>query len=77
MNYEWELYREGLTRKVIVKSHPYDNIEVTVSKTLVNDKGEIIISSSLQSFYSRKEFVDFFEPIVNTLKKDIDNGIGN
>ena len=77
MNYEWEIFREGLTKKLTVKEVAYGNIEVTYGHRLVSDKGEEIIDSKIQTFYTPQEFVDFFGPIVNTLKKDIDNGIGN
>lgn len=74
MNYEWEICRNGFTTHLSVKEVAYNNIEVTYGYRLEDQtlKGEI--ANKIQTFYSRKEFVDFFEPIVNTLKKEIDNG---
>lgn len=77
MNYEWEIFREGLTKHLRVREISYGNIEVTYGHHLVDDEGNTVIENKIQTFYTPREFVDFFGPIVNTLKKDIDNGIGN
>ena len=78
MNYEWEISRNGFVTQVAVKEVAYGNVEVTYGYQLVdaNLKGGVV-ANKIQTFYTRKEFVEFFGPIVNTLKKEIDNGIGS
>ena len=78
MNNEWEISRNGFVTQFSVKEVAYGNIEVTYGYRLVdaNLKGGIV-ANKIQTFYTPKEFVEFFGPIVETLKKDIDNGIGN
>lgn len=77
MNLEYEIFREGLTRTINIKSHAYDLIEFTIKQKLVDDKGNEIVNTGNTTFYSSKEFVDFFGPIINELKVRIDNGISN
>jgi hypothetical protein len=75
MDLEYEMQREGLTRTVKIKSHPYDLIEFTIRQKLVNETGKEICNSGHTSFFATKEFVEFFGPIVNEMKVRLDNGI--
>lgn len=77
MDLEYELYREGLTRTVKIKSHSYDLIEFTIKNKLVNEKGIEVINSGHTCFFDTKEFVEFFGPIINEMKVRLDNGITN
>lgn len=73
MNYEYELVRNGLTRKIKVKSHLYDLIELTITQVLVDEQGKEITNSGYTTFYETKEFYTFFGPMINDMKKEIDN----
>jgi len=78
MDLEYELHREGLTRTVKIKSHPYDLIEFTIKQKLVDERGKEITNSGHTSFFQTKEFIEFFGPIVNEMKvriNDIPNSI--
>ena len=72
MDLEYELYKEGLTRTVKIKSHSYNLIEFTIKNKLVNEEGKEIINSGHTSFFDTKEFIEFFGPIVNELKVKLD-----
>ena len=73
MDYEYELVREGLTRKIIVKSRPYDLVEFTIKQTSFKEDGNILTDNGHTTFYDTKEFVSFFGPMIEDLKKEIDN----
>jgi len=73
MNYEYELVRDGLTRVITVKSHPYDLIEFTIKQTSFKEDGKILTDNGHTTFYETKEFLSFFGPIIEDLKKEIDN----
>jgi hypothetical protein len=73
MNYQYELVRDGLTRVIIVKSHPYDLIEFTIKQTSFKEDGKILTDNGHTTFYETKEFLSFFGPIIEDLKKEIDN----
>ena len=73
MDLEYELHRQGLTRKVKIKSHAYDLIEFTIRQRLVNEDGKEISNTGQTSFFETKEFVEFFGPIINELKARLDN----
>jgi len=77
MDLEYEIHREGLTRTVKIKSHPYDLIEFTIRQKLLSEAGKEIANSGHTSFFQTKEFVEFFGPIVNEMKVRLDNGIPN
>lgn len=68
-----EIYRGGLTTTVIVKEHQYDTIEFTMKKHMVDENDKIIINSGYTSFFSAREFKDFFQPLINDLKVRFDN----
>jgi hypothetical protein len=73
MNYEYELVRDGLTRVIIVKSHQYDLVEFTIKQTSFKEDGKILTDNGHTTFYDTKEFISFFGPIIEDLKKEIDN----
>jgi hypothetical protein len=86
MEYEWELYRDGLLRTVRVKQHLlnkengdliYDLIEFTMMSSLTDENGKLITNSNNTFFLTKQEFNSFFGPIVDKLKQEIDNGISN
>ena len=77
MNLEYEIFREGITRTINIKSHSYDLIEFTIRQKLVDEKGKEIVNSGHTSFFQTKEFVEFFGPIINEMKVRLDNGISN
>lgn len=71
MDHEWELYKNGLLRVIKVKSHLYDIIEFSIRSNLVDENGKVIINNSQSYFFDKREFVDFFQPIVNTLNNEL------
>lgn len=73
MDYEYELVRDGLTRKVKVKSHPYDLIELTITQKLVDEDGREITNTGYTTFYETKEFFAFFGPMINDMKRELDD----
>lgn len=73
MDYEYELVREGLTRKIIVKSRPYDLVEFSIKQTSFKEDGTTLTDNGHTTFYNTKEFISFFGPMVEDLKKEIDN----
>jgi hypothetical protein len=78
LNYEAQFGRGGLLKTITVKEHTYDLVEFTVKSKLTDElTGEIIIDSGHTSFFSTKEFKDFFGPIVNDLKVRIENESSN
>ena len=73
MNYEYELVREGLRRVITVRSQPYDLVEFTIKQTSYKEDGKILTDNGHTTFYDTKEFITFFGPIIEDLKKEIDN----
>lgn len=71
MDYEWELYKNGLLRVIKVKSHLYDIIEFSIRSNLVDENGKVIINNSQSYFFDKREFVEFFQPIVNSLNDEM------
>jgi hypothetical protein len=73
MDYEWEIHTAGLTRQIKVKTHAYDLVEFTIKQKLDDENGKNITDTGYTSFYSTKEFIEFFGPIINELKVRLDN----
>jgi hypothetical protein len=73
MNIEIELSRPDLYRKIKVKSHDYDLVELTIRQQSYADTGKELTSSYMTTFYSQREFKEFMQPLVNQLKKEFDN----
>jgi hypothetical protein len=72
MNIDIEISRPDLHRSVTVKSIPYDLVEFTIKQKCFGDDGKIITDSGYTTFYSTKEFKDFFQPLINELKARFD-----
>lgn len=73
MNYQYEIENNGLTRRVTVKSHPYNLMEFTIKQLLIDEDGKKIVDNGYTTFYDSKDFVKLFGPLINDLKKEIDN----
>jgi len=73
MDNTYELGRDGGLTTVKIKDHAYDVVEFTITKYLADDKGREIVNSGYTTFFSNKEFLDFFSPMVNDLKVRFDN----
>jgi hypothetical protein len=74
LNYEAEFYRGGLLKTVKFKEHAYDLIEFTITSKLTDETtGIVIVDSGYTSFFSTKEFKEFFGPIFNDMKERLDN----
>jgi hypothetical protein len=81
LNYEAEFYRNGLLKTVKIKEHnkgaSYETIEFTIKNKLTDNNGKVIIDSGHTSFFSPKEFIEFFGPIFKDMKERIDNDISD
>ena len=73
MDNTYELGRNGGLTTIKIKDHSYDVVEFSITKYLVDEKGTEIVNSGYTTFFSNKEFTEFFTPIVNDLKARIDN----
>lgn len=72
MNIDIEISRPDLYRSIKVKSLPYDLVEFTIKQKCFADDGKVITDSGYTTFYSTKEFKDFFQPLINELKVKFD-----
>ncbi len=81
LNYEAEFYRNGLLKTVKIKEHnmgtSYETIEFTIKNKLTGEDGKVIIDNGHTSFFSLKEFKEFFGPIFKDMKERLDNDIPN
>lgn len=81
LNYEAEFYRDGLLKTVNIKEHnmgtSYETIEFTIKSKLSDDNGKVIIDNGHTSFFSPKEFIEFFGPIFNDMKEKMKNDISD
>lgn len=68
---------DGLLKTVIIKEQnvgtTYETIEFTIKNKLTDENGKTIIDSGHTSFFTHREFKDFFEPIINDMKVRFDN----
>jgi len=76
-NREYEFFKDGLLKTVIVKQLKYDLVEFTIKTKLTDTDGKIIIDNAYTSFFNTNEFMDFFEPIINDLKVSFENANSN
>lgn len=63
----------GLTTTIVVKEHAYDNIELTIRKHMLDEKGGDVLNSHYTLFFTSREFKDFLQPLVINLKERFDN----
>lgn len=70
---EFELFRNGLSTKLTLKSHDYDVVELTIKKHLVDEQGRELVNSSYTNFFTHEEFKNFLQPLVNDLKVRFDH----
>jgi hypothetical protein len=81
LNYEAEFFREGLLKTVIIKERntgtSYATIEFTIKNKLTDVDGKVIIDNGHTSFFSPKEFREFFGPIFKHMKERLDNDISD
>jgi len=68
MDKTYQLGRGGGLTTIKIKDHAYDVVEFTITKYLQDDKGREIVNSGYTTFFSSREFLEFFTPIVNDLK---------
>lgn len=73
MDNTYEIGRGGGLTTVKIKDHSYDVVEFTITKYLADESGKEIVNSGYTTFFSNKEFTEFFTPIVNDLKARLDN----
>jgi len=74
---EYEFFRAGLLKKIVIKEHQYDLIEFTIYQKLTDENGKVIIDSKQESYFTSREFKEFFTPLVNDLKERFDNDTTN
>jgi hypothetical protein len=73
MDNTYELFKNGLTTTIRIKDHAYDTIEFTMKKHLIDEKGKELVNSGYTMFFSNKEFVEFWKPIIDDMKVRIEN----
>ena len=73
MDRTYEIGRSGGLTTVKIKDHNYDVVEFTIKKYLKDEQGREIVNSGYTTFFSNKEFLEFFTPIVNDLKVRFEN----
>lgn len=73
MDNTYELNKHGYSFTINVKDHTYDVVEFTITKKLIDTDGKVVVDSTNKSFFSNKEFKDFFEPLINDLKVRFDD----
>ena len=73
MNINIELHKPDLQRSVIVKSYDYDVIEFTIKQASFDSHGNELTNSTHTTFYTQKEFKNFFQPLINELKVRFDD----
>ena len=74
---EYEFFKDGLHKKVTIKDHLYDLVEFTIHQKLTDENGKVIIDSKQESYFTSREFKEFFTPLVNDLKERFDNDTTN
>jgi hypothetical protein len=70
---EYEFFKAGLHKKITIKEHLYDLIEFTIHQKLTDENGKVLIDSKQDSYFTSREFKEFFTPLVNDLKERFDN----
>ena len=70
---EYEFYKSGLHKKITIKEHLYDLIEFTIHQKLTDENGKVLIDSKQESYFTSREFKEFFTPLVNDLKARFEN----
>lgn len=75
MDNSYEIGRGGGLTTIRVKDHQYDTVEFTVKKFLADEREgkPPIVDSGYTVFFTKREFKEFFEPIVNDLKVRFEN----
>lgn len=73
MDKSYEIGRGGGVTTVRIKDHSYDVVEFTIKKYLEDEKGRTIVDSGYTTFFSTKEFAEFFGMITNDLRERFDN----
>lgn len=66
----YELYRAGLLTSITIKDVPsVDMVQVTIARNLKEEtSGKDMINSTLEMYFTPREFTEFFEPICNDMK---------
>lgn len=77
MDNTYEIGRGGGLTTVKIKDHAYDVVEFTIKKYLQDEQGKEIVNSGYTTFFSQREFKEFFTPIANDLKVRFENEQGS
>lgn len=77
MDNTYEIGRGGGLTAIKIKDHAYDVVEFTVTKYLKDENGKEIVNSGYTTFFTPKEFREFFTPMINDLKARFDNEQGS
>ena len=73
MDNTYEIGKAGGLTTIKIKDHKYDMVEFSVTKYFKDEKGDELVNSGYTTFFSNKEFLEFFVPIVNDLKVRFEN----
>lgn len=72
LNFETELFKNGLLTTVTLKEHDRDVVELTIKRLLSEDDKELV-NSGTSMFFSKRELSNFLMPLVNYMKENLDN----
>jgi hypothetical protein len=73
MNSTYEFNHESGLTAFKIKDHHYGIVEFTIVKHLDHKGGKKNVSSSCTTFFTKKEFKEFFTPLINDLKVRFEN----
>jgi len=73
MDKTYELFKNGLLTTIKVKDHAYDLVEFTIKKNLTDTDGTVVVDSGYTTFFSNREFAEFWKPIIDDMKVRIEN----
>lgn len=73
LNFETQLFANGLLTNLLIKKLDYDTIEVTLKRNMKDVNGKDVVDNAYTMFFTVRQFNDFFQPLVNELKVRFDN----
>lgn len=69
----YELYRAGLMTTMTIKDVPsVDMVQVSIVRNLKDSSERDIINSTLEMYFTPREFKEFFQPMLNDMKVRFD-----
>jgi len=72
LNFETELFKNGLLTTITLKEHDRDVVELSI-KRLLNENDKELVNSKTSMFFSKRELSNFLMPLAQYLKENLDN----